>query len=81
MQAFNDRASTLIHIPFHADHEFFRPLHPAQELDWSSRVISSAGMEWRDYSTLIRTVSGMDEEVRIGAYSPWSTGTSSRFRL
>ena len=66
--------SQLNHISFHADHRFFRPLHPASELNDASRLVSSAGLEWRDYSTLMRAVTDMDVEVRIGADSPWSRG-------
>ena len=36
------------------------------------RMICSAGLEWRDYPTLIEAVTGMDVEVRLAAASPWS---------
>src|SRR5581483_62511 len=35
-------------------------------------LICSAGLEWRDYPTLIEAVRGLDVEVRLGAASPWS---------
>lgn len=57
-------------IPFHADHHFYHPMEPAQ--DALPRMICSAGLEWRDYPTLIEAVTGMDVEVRLGASSPWS---------
>ena len=58
-------------IPFHADDHFYRPLptvpHPNQ--------ICAAGLEWRDYPTLIDAVSGMPElSVKLAAASPWSKG-------
>jgi glycosyltransferase involved in cell wall biosynthesis len=55
-------------IPFHADTRFYHPLPDAQV----ERRISSAGLEWRDYPTLIEAVRGLDIEVRLAAASPWS---------
>ncbi len=57
-------------IPFHADHRFYRPLPAAS--DALPNQICSAGLEWRDYPTLIEAVRGLDVEVRLGASSPWS---------
>src|SRR5205823_26565 len=57
-------------IPFHADHRFYRPLPPSPQAP--PRMICSAGLEWRDYPTLIEAVRGLDVEVRLGAASPWS---------
>jgi len=57
-------------IPFHADHRFYRPMPSGP--DSTSRMICSAGLEWRDYPTLIEAVRGMDVEVRLAAASPWS---------
>jgi len=54
-------------IPFHADHRFYRPMSVN-----AKRMVSSAGMEWRDYPTLIDAVDGLDVEVRLAAASPWS---------
>lgn len=54
-------------IPFHADHRFYRPMDAAP-----SRMICSAGLEWRDYPTLIEAVRGLDVDVRLAAASPWS---------
>ena len=55
-------------IPFHADSRFY---HPAPEVP-PGRRICSAGLELRDYPTLIDAVSGMDVEVCLAAASPWS---------
>jgi len=67
-------------IAFHADDIFFAPQdagnlsakissnerEPAQQ-------ICSAGLEWRDYPTLIEAVSGLPAlQVRLAAASPWS---------
>lgn len=54
-------------IPFHADHRFFRPIPAPVE-----NVICSAGLEWRDYPTLIGAVAGLDVRVCLAAASPWS---------
>lgn len=55
-------------IPFHADARFFAPMSGMRV----ERRISSAGLELRDYPTLIEAVSGLDLEVRLAAASPWS---------
>ncbi|MBC7808073.1 MAG: glycosyltransferase family 4 protein [Akkermansiaceae bacterium] len=57
-------------IEFHADEQFFKPrpqipVNPAQ--------ICAAGLEWRDYPTLIAAMESLpDLELRIAAASPWS---------
>lgn len=55
---------------FMVDTDFFRPAaveaHP-------SRMICAAGLELRDYRTLIDAVRGLDVKVVIAAGSPWST--------
>jgi glycosyltransferase involved in cell wall biosynthesis len=57
-------------IPFHADHRFYRPL-PAVPVRESQ--ISAAGLEWRDYPTLIDAVADQtDLCVKLAAASPWS---------
>jgi glycosyltransferase involved in cell wall biosynthesis len=55
-------------IPFHADSRFF---HPMPEVTIEQRI-SSAGLELRDYPTLIEAVRGLDVDVRLAAASPWS---------
>ncbi len=64
-------SSKLHLIPFHADTRFYHPGTPIQGMPVENRI-SSAGLEWRDYPTLIDAVSGMDVEVRLAAASPWS---------
>ncbi len=61
-------ASKLHLIPFHADTRFYSPM-PEVRLE---RRISSAGLELRDYPTLIDAVRGLDVDVRLAAASPWS---------
>jgi len=57
-------------IPFHADEMFYRPL---PEVAVKEDQISAAGLEWRDYPTLIEAVREMpDLQVRLAAASPWS---------
>jgi len=57
-------------IPFHADARFYRPL---PEVAVNPDQICSAGLEWRDYPTLIDAVSAMPElSVKLAAASPWS---------
>ena len=56
-------------IPFHADDRFYRPLPASAD----PNLICSAGLEWRDYPTLIEAVADMpDLSVRLAAASPWS---------
>ena len=58
-------------IPFHADDHFYRPLPTASD----PNQICAAGLEWRDYPTLIEAVSEMPElSVKLAAASPWSKG-------
>ena len=63
-------AKKLALIPFHADSHFYRPL-PEVRVD--DNQICSAGLEWRDYPTLIDAVAQMpDLTVKLAASSPWS---------
>jgi glycosyltransferase involved in cell wall biosynthesis len=55
-------------IPFHADARFFQPMN---EIPVRHRI-SSAGLELRDYPTLIEAVRDVDVEVCLAAASPWS---------
>jgi glycosyltransferase involved in cell wall biosynthesis len=55
-------------IPFHADSRFF---YPVAEVNVENRIVS-AGLELRDYPTLIEAVRGLDVDVRLAAASPWS---------
>ena len=57
-------------IPFHADARFYRPLPDASV---NPDQICSAGLEWRDYPTLIEAVRALpDLSVKLAAASPWS---------
>jgi len=55
-------------IPFHADARFYHPMDGVAV----ENQISSAGLEWRDYPTLIEAVRGLDVDVKLAAASPWS---------
>jgi glycosyltransferase involved in cell wall biosynthesis len=63
-------SSVIALIPFHADAKFYRPLlaTPVNE-----NQVSAAGLEWRDYVTLIAAAANMPEvSFRLAAASPWS---------
>jgi glycosyltransferase involved in cell wall biosynthesis len=65
-------ATRLALVPYHVDTEFWSPRGGATE-----RLVVSAGLEHRDYSTLIGAARGLDAEVVIGAASHWSRHTFS----
>jgi glycosyltransferase involved in cell wall biosynthesis len=54
-------------VPYQVDQQFWRPLERPV-----SRQICSAGLEFRDYPTLIAAVEGMDLQVVLAAASNWS---------
>jgi glycosyltransferase involved in cell wall biosynthesis len=54
-------------IPWQADTDFWRPQPVTEE-----RLVSSAGLEHRDYATLFEAVDGLDARVVVGAASHWS---------
>jgi glycosyltransferase involved in cell wall biosynthesis len=57
-------------IRFHADPGFY---HPLPEVAVNTDRICSAGLEWRDYPTLIAaTADLLALEVKLAAASPWS---------
>lgn len=65
-------------IPFHADADFYRPLSNVEVVE---NRISAAGLEWRDYPTLIEAIVETakempDLEARLAAASPWSKHTN-----
>jgi glycosyltransferase involved in cell wall biosynthesis len=60
-------ASKLALVPYQADTEFWQPRAVPEE-----RMICSAGLEFRDYPTLVEAVDGLDVRVVIGAASHWS---------
>jgi glycosyltransferase involved in cell wall biosynthesis len=61
-------AERLALIPYQVDANFWQQLPEVTE----DRLICSAGLEFRDYPTLVRAVDGLDVEVVIGAASHWS---------
>jgi glycosyltransferase involved in cell wall biosynthesis len=54
-------------IPYQVDTTFWQLENTPEE-----RLICSAGLEFRDYPTLVRAVEGLDVKVVIGAASHWS---------
>jgi glycosyltransferase involved in cell wall biosynthesis len=60
-------ANKLALVPYQADTEFWQPQAVPEE-----RLICSAGLEFRDYPTLVEAVGGLDVRVVIGAASHWS---------
>jgi glycosyltransferase involved in cell wall biosynthesis len=54
-------------IPYQVDADFW-----CAQAAFEERLICSAGLEFRDYPTLVRAVEGLDVEVVIGAASHWS---------
>ena len=64
---------------FHADTKFYRPL---PETKGNPAQICSAGLEWRDYPTLLRAVADMPAlSVRLAAASPWSKHTNETEKM
>jgi glycosyltransferase involved in cell wall biosynthesis len=59
---------------FMVDTAFFDP-HRVTPVD-RSPMICSAGLEFRDYPTMIEAVRGLDVRVVLAAASPWSTRRS-----
>ena len=68
------RADRVYQTTFMVDCEFFSPdvVEPA-----GRRMICSAGLEFRDYETLVAAVDGLDVDVVIAAASPWSKRAST----
>jgi glycosyltransferase involved in cell wall biosynthesis len=56
--------------PFMVDTAFFAP--DAVVPSRSTPLVSSAGLELRDYPTLVEAVRGLDVDVVLAAASPWS---------
>jgi glycosyltransferase involved in cell wall biosynthesis len=63
--------------PFMVDTEFFALTRVDPQ---PGRMICSAGLEFRDYPTLIAAVEGLDVRVVIAAASPWSKRDDSTQR-
>jgi glycosyltransferase involved in cell wall biosynthesis len=62
-------ADHLALVPYQVDTEFWRPQSEVKE---EEGLICSAGLEFRDYPTLVRAVEGLNARVVIGAASHWS---------
>jgi glycosyltransferase involved in cell wall biosynthesis len=62
--------------PFTVDTAFFAPGR-VESRPGPRPVISSAGLEFRDYPTLMQAVRGLEARVVIAAASPWSTRPDS----
>ncbi len=60
--------------PFMVDTQFFAP--KAQRAERNRPLICTAGLECRDYPTLLKAVDGLDADVVIAAASPWSKRSS-----
>lgn len=61
----------VIFTPFMVDSRFFAP-ERVTPVPTSRPLICSAGLEARDYPTLLDAVHGLDIDVTIAAASPWS---------
>ncbi len=62
-------ADRVVFTPFMVDTHFFSPQHADAKPDGA---ISTAGLECRDYPTLIEAARGLDARVVIAAASHWS---------
>jgi len=60
-------------LPYQVDTDFWRPLPHSKCPD----LICTAGLECRDYDTLLTAISGLEVDVRIGAASNWSRKRNS----
>ena len=61
-------------IPFHADATFWRP---RPEVSENAYQVSAAGLEWRDYPTLLAAAQRLPEtSFPLAAASPWSKHTN-----
>lgn len=67
-------ADAVVLTPFMVDTSFF---DIAQVTPARRRMICAAGLELRDYDTLVDAVRGLDVEVVIAAASPWSKRNNS----
>ena len=71
-------ADKLTHIHFHADTDFYRPDANRQVVP---NQVSAAGLEWRDYPTLIGAAQRLDAlDFKLAAASPWSKHTNETER-
>ncbi|MGE3267404.1 MAG: glycosyltransferase family 4 protein [Chloroflexota bacterium] len=54
-------------LPYQVDPNFWHPMPVPEE-----RLVTSAGLEFRDYPTLFQAVDGLDAELVVAAASHWS---------
>jgi glycosyltransferase involved in cell wall biosynthesis len=57
----------IVQLPYQADDRFWSPREGS-----TTAMICSAGLEFRDYHTLVKAVDGLDVQVVIAAASLWS---------
>ncbi|MEJ2750933.1 MAG: glycosyl transferase family 1, partial [Anaerolineae bacterium] len=70
-------ANRVVFTPFMVDANFFAPRQAGKPDDFLAElderpIISSVGLEFRDYPTLVDAVRGLDVQVVVAAGSPWS---------
>ena len=64
-------------IPFHADARFWRPRPDMVDVVEDEKQVSAAGLEWRDYPTLLAAAEHLpDTNFPLAAASPWSKHTN-----
>ena len=59
-------------LPYFADERFWDPALAMPDASAPRPMICSAGLEFRDYTTLIAATRDLDVDVRIGAASHWA---------
>ena len=69
-------ADRVVRISFMVDTAFFAPERVAATAR-PRPLLCTAGLEFRDYETLLAAVDGLDTDVLIAAASPWSKRASS----
>lgn len=64
--------------PFMVDSQFFDPavLPTGTEAETAAPIVCSAGLELRDYPTLVAAATGLNARVVLAAASPWSKRSS-----
>jgi glycosyltransferase involved in cell wall biosynthesis len=68
-------AGKLRRIAFHADDRFYRPSSAIP--DAAEPIVSAAGLEWRDYPTLLAAAARLPQvQFKLAAASPWSKHTN-----
>lgn len=67
-------------LPYQVDTEFWKTENASPSID-QKPYICTAGLEFRDYPTLIEAVRGLEVEVKIGAASHWSKRKNSALEV